>query len=379
MRVLCVSTDYPPAAAGGYELQCHAFVDHLRRHGHEPAVLAGAGPDMGDPSVRRLLPRFRITPRRVPFAQAARDERRSATVLRQALRRRPDVVCFWRLGELSMSLVERVRRAGLPAVGMVCDPWMVEGPRRDPWCTRRVPRFDDAAQWLFVSAALRGQVAATGIGVGDAPLVSWGVDLPRLRLAPDRPWRGRLLYVGRLSRLKGVDVAIRALAHLPDATLDIMGTGPEEVRLRALAAELGARRRVRFRGWCDPERVIAAYGTADAVLVPARWQEPFGAVPLEAGARGTPVISTATGGMKAFLHHERTALVVPPDDPRAIAAAVMRLRGDPELRGRLRTAGRAAAERYPAERSHERVCAALEARRRRGAGSPRADRRDART
>lgn len=65
--------------------------------------------------------------------------------------------------------------------------------------------------------------------------------------------------------------------------------------------------------------------------------------------------------MKAFLHHERTALVVPPDDPRAIAAAVMRLRGDPELRGRLRTAGRAAAERYPAERSHERVCAALEA------------------
>ena len=361
MRVLCVSTDFPPPAAGGYELQCHAFVDHLRRHGHEPVVLAGSGAGMGDPSVRRLLPRFRVTPRRIPFAQAARDERRSATVLRQALRWRPDVVCFWRLGELSMSLVERVRRAGVPAVGMVCDPWMVDGPRRDPWCERCVPRFDDAAQWLFVSAALRRQVAATGIAVGDAPLVPWGVDLPRLRLAPERPWRGRLLYVGRLSRLKGVDLVIRALAHVPDATLDIMGTGREEARLRALAAELGARRRVRFHGWCDRERVIAAYGAADVVLVPARWQEPFGGVPLEALARGRPVISTATGAMKEFLDDERTALVVPPDDPRAIAAAVIRLRGDRALRARLRTAGHAAAERYPAERSHERVRAALEA------------------
>jgi glycosyltransferase involved in cell wall biosynthesis len=357
VRVLCISTDYPPPAAGGYELQCQAFVEYLARHGHETVVLAGAGPETADPSVQRMLPRFSVTPRPVPFAQAARDERRSATVLRQALRWRPDVVCFWRLGELSMSLVERVRRAGVPAVGMVCDPWMVDGPRRDPWCARRAPRFDGAAHWLFVSEALRRQVAATGIAVGDAPVVPWGVDLPRWRLAPERPWRGRLLYVGRLSRLKGVDLAIRALAHLPDATLEIMGIGPEEARLRALAAG----RRVQFRGWCDRERVSVAYGAADVVLVPARWEEPFGGVPLEALACGTPVVSTATGGMREFLHDERTALVVPPEDARAIAAAVMRLRGDPELRRRLRTAGRAAAERYPAERSHERVCAALEA------------------
>jgi glycosyltransferase involved in cell wall biosynthesis len=363
MRVLCISTDYPPPAAGGYELQCQDFVAYLRRRGHEPTVLTGRSADAtdGDRSVRRTLPRFSVSPQPVPLARACRGELRSAIALRRALRARPDAVCFWRLGELSMSLVERVRRARVPAVGMVCDPWMIEGPRRDPWCARRSPRFEGAAQWLFVSDALRLQVAAAGIAVEEAPVVPWGVDLGRLTVAPERPWSGRLLYVGRLSHLKGVDVAIRALARLDGETLDVLGAGPDESRLRALATAVGAGARVRFHGWRGRDQVAAAYAAADVVLVPARWQEPFGGAPLEALARGTPVISTATGGMSDFLHHERTALVVPRDDPGAIAAAVMRLRGDPELRRRLRSAGRAEAERYPAERSHERLCEALEA------------------
>ena len=236
MRLLCITTDYPPPATGGYELQCQDFVRYLRGRGHEATVLAGAGGGAeGEPSVSRLLPRFSVTPQQVKLIQAWSGERRSAMVLRRALRTRPDAVCFWRLGELSMSLVERVRRAGVPAVGMVCDPWMIDGPRRDPWCARRSARLDSAAQWLFVSEALRSRVAAAGIAVDEAPVVPWGVDLTSLSLAPHRPWRGRLLYVGRLSPLKGVDIAIRALAYLIAATLDVVGTGPEEPRLRALA------------------------------------------------------------------------------------------------------------------------------------------------
>jgi glycogen synthase len=376
MRVLCVSTDYPPPCAGGYERQCAGFVEHLRRRGHEVDVLAGAGaPAGGDPHVQRVLPRFAVEPRPVAARRAWRDERRSAAVLGAALRAGPDAVCFWRLGELSMSLVERVRRAGIPAVGMVCDPWMVDGPRRDPWCARRgsPPRFAGAARWLFVSEALRRQVIAAGVELPDADVVPWGVELSALPLAPERPWRDRLLYAGRLSPLKGVDTAIRVVAHLPGATLDVLGAGrPDyERELRDLAATLAVRDRVRFHGLRAPGAVAAACAEADALLFPARWEEPFGAVPLEAMARGTPVVGTATGGTASYLAHERTGLVVAPDDPTAMAAAVRRLRADPALRRRLRAPGRLTAERYPAERSHERVAAALEEAARRSRASRR--------
>jgi glycosyltransferase involved in cell wall biosynthesis len=165
-----------------------------------------------------------------------------------------------------------------------------------------------------------------------------------------------------LSPLKGVDAAIRALTHLGDASLDVLGTGPPayERRLRSLAQALGIGARVRFNGRGDGAQVAAAYAAADALLFPARWDEPFGCVPLEALASGTPVVATGTGGTAEFLEHERTALIVPRGDAAAVAAAVCRLRDDHELRRRLRRAGRAAAERYPAERSHRRVREALE-------------------
>jgi glycosyltransferase involved in cell wall biosynthesis len=354
VRVLCLSTDYPPARSGGYELQCQAFVEHLERHGHQTRVLTSAE-----------LPRFPAVPRPTSTAAAWRDEQRAATVLAGRVREfRPDVVSFWRLGELSMSLVERVRRAGLPAVGMVCDPWMVEGPRRDPWARRGArPRFAGAARWLFVSRALHREVLAAGVETGRVDIVPWGVDLAAFPLAPARPARRRLLYVGRLSRLKGVDLAVRALAHLPGVALDVVGDGdPGYVQeLRTLAGVLGVGGRVRFHGAQPRPAVAAAYAQADALLFPVRWQEPFGAVPLEAMARGMPVIATSTGGSAEFLHDGLTALVVPPEDPQAVAAAARRVLAEPALRRRLRSAGRRMAERYPAERSHERVRRALEA------------------
>jgi len=107
--------------------------------------------------------------------------------------------------------------------------------------------------------------------------------------------------------------------------------------------------------------VAAAYAAADAVVFPIRWREPFGLVPLEAMATGTPVIGVASGGGAETLLDGRTALVVPPDDPDAIAAAVGRLASDVALRQRLRAGGRRMAERYPAQRSHVAVRAALEA------------------
>jgi glycogen(starch) synthase len=367
VKVLTISTDYPPHGHGGYEQQCRDVTEHLRGSGHRVLVVSGelpAAAAAGD-DVHRELPRFPVDPRPVGARAAWLAERRTAATLsRQLGSFRPDVVCLWRLGELSMSLPARAAATGVPVVGIVCDPWMLDGPLRDPWARRcaPIPRLD-AAQWVFVSAALRAQLAGAGLGVDDSEIVPAGVNLAAFPLAPTKSWSGRLLYAGRLSPLKGVDVAISALARLPEGTtLDVAGSGPPayERRLRWMVEALRLTGRVRFLGALTRARLASAYSTADAVLFPVRWAEPFGLVPLEAMAQGTPVVAVAAGGASAYLRDGANALVAPPEDPAAIAAAVQRLACRPSLRERLRVGGRATAERYPAERSHRAIEATLE-------------------
>lgn len=345
MRVLVVSADYPPLSRGGYELQCQGCVEELRRRGHEVRVLsafAPAGP--ADIDVHRVLPRFparEATPAEQDAAAPA-EERSRALLAEHLADFRPDVVSLWRLGELSMSLA-----SGLPcpAVAMVCDPWPAEGPKRDPWAARHgADLAGSGVRWLFVSAALRDQLGMNG------EVVPWGADVDRLVPGPERPWRGRLLSAGRLSALKGVQDAVAAADRLPDCVLDVAGTGP---------LRLEPRPNVRLLGLLDPDDLAAAYRDADVFLFLPRWPEPFGGAAIEAMACGTPVIATGTGGSASFLVDGETALLVPPAEPDAVAAAVRRLAADPALRDRLRRAGRAAAERLPAARSHDRVIEAL--------------------
>lgn len=335
MRVLVVGRSYPPGSSGGYELQCAGCVAHLRAYGHEVRVLTAAGPARAEPS-GAVFRELRASPP---------DELHDVAVFDRHVREfRPDVVSWWRMAELSMALVGRW---GGPAVGMVCDPWWRDGPERDPRGTEPVL---SAARWLFVSHALPEAVG----GAGD--VVHAGIDLDALAPARERPWEGRLLCAGRLSRLKGADVAVSALAELPDTTLSLVGDAPDPEYAASLRAP-----RVRIAAAAPPGAMREAYAAADAVLFPVRWAEPWGLVPLEAMAVGRPVVATGTGGSAEYLRHEENALLVPPDDPTALAAAVRRLAGDPALRAHLRAGGRATAEAHPAEASHARVREALEA------------------
>jgi glycosyltransferase involved in cell wall biosynthesis len=81
------------------------------------------------------------------------------------------------------------------------------------------------------------------------------------------------------------------------------------------------------------------YEAADVVLFPVRWEEPWGLVPLEAMALGRPVIATGRGGSGEYLRDGENALIMPAQDPAAMADAVRRLASDPELGGRLRAGG----------------------------------------
>ncbi|MFM1752925.1 MAG: glycosyltransferase MshA [Actinomycetota bacterium] len=144
-----------------------------------------------------------------------------------------------------------------------------------------------------------------------------------------------LLFVGRIQPLKGVDVAVQALAALgrPDADLYIVGgasgtQGDFEVgRIRNLIDSLGLERQVHF---VEPQAhhiLSTYYRAADAVWVPSR-SESFGLVALEAAACGTPVVASAVGGLLSLVDHEVTGFLVPDRDPETFARYTAQLLAD---------------------------------------------------
>jgi SAM-dependent methyltransferase len=145
---------------------------------------------------------------------------------------------------------------------------------------------------------------------------------------------------------------LRALAYMPpDATLECFGRGgaDERARLAKLAADLGATERVVF-GTLERHELPARYENADVFVFPSEWEEPFGLVPVEAMACGTPVVATGTGGSAEFLRDGYNCLAFPPGDPRALAAAVNRLHDDPSLRRQVVQGGLHTADELDVER-----------------------------
>jgi len=126
-------------------------------------------------------------------------------------------------------------------------------------------------------------------------------------------------------RLKGVHIIIAALADIPDATLLIAGSGPEERRLRQLADNLGVARRIRFLGEVSHADLCEYYNATD-VLVLASSREGMPNVVLEALACGTPVIATRVGGTPELVSSPEAGELMQERTPEALVAAWHRLR-----------------------------------------------------
>lgn len=177
-----------------------------------------------------------------------------------------------------------------------------------------------------------------------------GADLrQRLGLAG----RPLLLFVGRIQPLKGVDVAIRALAELEDpaSTLVVVGgpSGPsggaESGRLQAIVDELGLAERVRFLPPQPHDSLADFYRAADVCVVPSR-SESFGLVALEAAACGTPVVAAAVGGLRSLVDDGVTGFLVEGHEPADYAAPLSALLDDPLRAAEMGEAAVARSGRY---------------------------------
>lgn len=153
------------------------------------------------------------------------------------------------------------------------------------------------------------------------------------------PGAPRLLGLGRLHRNKGFDILLRALPGLPGAVLTLAGEGPERAALARLARELGVMDRVQFLGWRQDSGALLA---ACDVFVCSSRHEPLGNVVLEGWSAGRPVVAVAAQGPSELIRDGETGVLVPPESPAALAAAIGALLENPERRAALGEAGRAA-------------------------------------
>ena len=195
-------------------------------------------------------------------------------------------------------------------------------PRRQIlWAARRADAL------VAVCEALKQAMVGLGMKPDTIHVFRNGVDLAMFRYVPSTSALGaglRLLSVGHLVPRKGHDLAIRALAQLPNARLTIVGSGPEEARLKGLAQSLGLADRVELAGHVPHEALAGVYSAAD-ILVLGSSREGWANVLLEALACGTPVVATDVWGTGEVVREPVAGELVAARTPDAVAEAIRRL------------------------------------------------------
>jgi colanic acid/amylovoran biosynthesis glycosyltransferase len=236
-------------------------------------------------------------------------------------------------------------------------PWVCAVHARDvfaqpPAALRR--RLAAATRILACSDAAAAAVRQAGVPAGLVARVNHGIPLGeyRFRAAPRPP--AQIAAAGRLVPKKGFDTLLtacaRCLPHCPRLQLHLAGDGPERGRLARLARRLGLGNNVVFHGWLDAAAARELVAQSTILALPSRRlpdgdRDGIANVLLEAMALGTPVVTTTAGGAPEIIADDVNGLLLPADDPAALAGAVRALIADPPRRERLARAARATVEK----------------------------------
>jgi glycosyltransferase involved in cell wall biosynthesis len=322
----------------GGETQVFGLMEGLRERGHRNLLLCPPGSRSEEESRRRGIEWLDVD------AGSAWSPRCVASVTRALRRAAPDVVHL-HSGRAAWLGSVAARRLGLPAL---VTRRMDRRVRRS-WRTRFV-YAQACSRVVAISDAVARQLEAGGVPRDRLRVIPSAVDPERLRvrrgreevrdsLGADR-FEPCILAAGALVPRKGFDVLIDALSLLARddrvARLWIAGEGPQRAALQRRALRRGVAEQLRLLGRRDD--VADLLGACDVFAMPSR-REGLGVAALEAMALARPVVATRVGGLAEAVVHERTGLLVPPDDSSALAEALARLVADPDLASRLGRAG----------------------------------------
>ena len=354
MRILMVSSLWPPAVLGGAERYAAALADRLRAAGHDVGVVTSVdGPDehvlARIPSWGYPMTEYASQPpaRRAVFHAGDLIRPDTGRALDRAIRDfRPDVVHSHVVQGMGATALTRPGHDGVAHVHTLHDYWLL--------CQRTSLVQRDGTACLTRCASCRAVS-----GVRDAaihrhpPEVVIAVSQAIARIHADAlPWvRGRVRvvhnpvteftgpprrrptpgavtfgFVGQVSRTKGVLTLVDAMrgAGIPDARLVVGGRGPELEMVTATGPPVEA------RGWLDAAALEDLYAEIDCLVVPSEWEDPAPLVVNEARPRGIPVIGARIGGIPELVAPQCEALLFPSGDPAALADRLRRFAADPD-------------------------------------------------
>jgi glycosyltransferase involved in cell wall biosynthesis len=365
LRILTLTHNYPrfPGDPAG------AFVARIAEgaaaYGHEVRVLSPHAP--GVPLDERIngvaVQRFRYAPERL--------ERVAYTGgLHQGALRSPAVALalpsfLLKFGRAARQAVTQFRPHVIHAHWWFPSGWFARGTRQRYIVTchgsdvrllergslvRRLAGavLDQAARVTvvseFLARDLRRLLPGTRADITLAPMPV-AVDTFIAGAAATKVIPPRILYAGNLVHSKGVDLLLRAAADLAREGLSfqlrILGQGPEEDSLRALAKQLEIESRIDWSPFVSQARMPAEYGASTITVLPSRGQaEGLGLTLVEALLAGSAVVGTPAGGIPEVIHHEETGLLAGDRDASDLARQIKRLLTDAELRDRLTRAGK---------------------------------------
>jgi len=231
------------------------------------------------------------------------------------------------------------REASWPVAALI---WAAERPI--PWVYRH-------AAFHAISRSTKDDLVSRGVPAEKIRVIYPGVDAARFCPDPavSRASNPTFLYVGRLKRYKGVDVAIRALATLlmemPSVRLQVAGSGGDRARLERLAARLGVRHAVEFLGFVSEEEKIQLLRRAWALVFPSA-KEGWGMTNVEAAACGTPAIAANSPGLRESVVDGQTGILVDVGDVAGFARAMRQCATSDGFGERMRADARSFAERF---------------------------------
>jgi glycosyltransferase involved in cell wall biosynthesis len=237
--------------------------------------------------------------------------------------------------------------------------WSCSAHAKDIWTSRDWELRTNlaSAQWVVACTGTgRDKLASLSANPAKLHLIYHGLDLNRFPATPRRPSNRdggeaasvvHLLTVGRAVGKKGFDVLLAALARLPQDlhwSLTHIGGGEELKKLKRRSKRLGIAARVAWIGAQDQQAVLTAYSNSDLFVLPCRIagngdRDGLPNVLIEAQSQGLACISTTISGVPELIRDGETGLLVAPDDPQALAAAMERLIRDPALRDTLGASG----------------------------------------